>query len=63
VCSTQAVDGGTYGEEADVSPATASADLRRLLDSGFIARRGCGQSTSYIADEHLRTEVREASGG
>jgi Fic family protein len=56
-------DRGTYGEEADVSPATASADLRRLLDSGFVIQRGRGRSTGYIADERLRAAVRKASGG
>jgi len=27
---------GAYAEEADVSPATASADFRRLLDAGLV---------------------------
>jgi Fic family protein len=43
-----------YGEEAGVSPATASADLRRLLDSGLIEQRGRGRATMYRASERLR---------
>lgn len=44
-----------YGEEAEVSPATASADLRRLLDSGLIEQRGRGRTTRYRASEQLRS--------
>jgi Fic family protein len=44
----------TYGEEAGVSPATASADLRRLLDVGLLIQRGQGKGTSYEASEELR---------
>jgi Fic family protein len=50
-------DRGRYGEEADVSPATVSADLRRLLDSGFVQQRGRGPSTRYWASERLRSLV------
>jgi Fic family protein len=57
----QSVMGGTdrarYGEEADVSPATASADFRRLLDSGLVEQRGRGRSTRYHASESLRDEI------
>ncbi len=44
----------SYCAEAEVSPATASADLRRLLDAGLITRRGRGRDTRYFASETLR---------
>jgi Fic family protein len=44
-----------YGEEAGVSPATASADLRRLLDSGLVEQEGRGRTTRYRASERLRS--------
>lgn len=44
-----------YSEEAGVSPATASADLRRLLDSGLIEQQGRGRTTRYWASERLRS--------
>ncbi len=54
----QSLAGGTdrarYGSEADVSPATASADFRRLLDSGLVEQRGRGRSTGYLASALLR---------
>jgi Fic family protein len=54
----QSLIGGTdrtrYGEEADVSSATVSNDLRRLLDSGLVEQRGRGPSTKYWASERLR---------
>jgi Fic family protein len=54
----QSLSGGTdrsrYAEEAEVSPATASADLRRLLDAGLIDQRGRARSISYVASEELR---------
>lgn len=48
-------DRATYGREAGVSPATVSADLRRLLDSGFVEQRGRGPGTRYWASERLRS--------
>lgn len=60
----QSLAGGTdrskYGEEADVSPATASADFRRLLDAGFVEQRGRGRNTSYLASERLRDTIKDA---
>jgi Fic family protein len=57
----QSLMGGTdrarYGEEIDVSPATASADFRRLLDGGLVEQEGQGRSTRYRASERLRAEV------
>ncbi len=54
----QSLAGGTerstYGEEADISPATASADFRRLLDAGLVEQRGRGRNISYAASESLR---------
>jgi len=54
----QSLLGGTdrsrYGDEADVSPATASADLRRLLDAGLVEQRGRARSSSYVAGDELR---------
>jgi Fic family protein len=54
-------DRGKYGEEADVSPATASADFRRLLDTGFVEQRGRGRNTGYLASERLRDALEGAS--
>jgi Fic family protein len=57
----QSLAGGTnrsrYSEEAEVSAATASADLRRLLDAGLIEQRGRARSISYVASERLRELV------
>jgi Fic family protein len=47
-------DRSRYTEEADVSPATASADLRRLLDAGLVEQRGRGRSSSYAASRKLQ---------
>jgi Fic family protein len=47
----------SYAAEADISPATASADLRRLLDSGLIVKHGRGRITSYVASEELRSSA------
>jgi Fic family protein len=51
---------GRYGEEADVSPATASADFRRLLDAGLVTQHGRGRNIGYVADERLRAGVSRA---
>lgn len=51
------VDRGAYAEEADVSPATASADFRRLMDAGLVDQRGKGRSTRYVASDLLRAEL------
>ncbi len=50
-------DRGRYSEEADVSPATASADFRRLLDAGLVRQRGLGRNVSYVAGKRLREEI------
>jgi Fic family protein len=49
-----------YGEEAGVSPASATNDLRRLLDAGLIVQRGRGRSTRYHASDHLSAGVGRA---
>ncbi len=63
----QSLAGGTdrskYGEEADVSPATASADFRRLLDAGLVEQRGRGRNIGYLASERLRDAVKDAGDG
>jgi Fic family protein len=53
---------GKYGEEADVSPATASADFRRLLDAGLVTQRGRGRNISYMASERLREALETGNG-
>jgi Fic family protein len=57
----QSLVGGTerrkYGQEAEVSPATASADFRRLLDAGLVEQRGRGRNVSYLASDSLRDAI------
>jgi Fic family protein len=57
----QSLLGGTdrsrYAEEADVSPATASADIRRLLDAGLVDQRGRGRSSGYVASAALSNSI------
>jgi Fic family protein len=59
-CLAGGTDRATYAAEADVSPATASADFRRLLDAGLVVQRGRGRSTRYEPSESLRNEVAAA---
>ena len=42
-------DRTSYAGEASVSPATASADFRRLLDAGLVEQEGRGRSVRYRA--------------
>lgn len=42
-----------YAEEAGVSPAAASADIRRLVDAGLIEQEGRGRSTRYAPSDAL----------
>jgi Fic family protein len=57
----QSLAGGSersaYAEEADVSPATASADFRRLVDAGLVVQRGRGRSVDHVAAAELRADV------
>jgi Fic family protein len=50
-------DRARYGSEADVSPGTATADLRRLVDAGLLEQRGRGPSSRYRATDQLRREI------
>lgn len=43
-----------YATEAGISPATASADFRRLVDAGLVEQKGRGRSVRYRASERLR---------
>ena len=43
-----------YATEADISPATASSDLRRLLDAGLVTQTGRTRSVRYVASDELR---------
>jgi Fic family protein len=53
---------GKYGNEADVSPATASGDFRRLLDAGLVVQRGRGRNISYVASDLLGDAIKGAAG-
>jgi len=53
------VDRSSYATEAGISPATASADLRRLLDAGLVVRKSLGRTTRYTASDALRSDVRD----
>jgi Fic family protein len=53
-------DRSSYATEAGISPATASADLRRLLDAELVVRQSLGRMTRYTAGEALRSGVRDA---
>lgn len=48
------VDRAKYASEADISLATASSDLRRLIDADLVTQRGRGRSTRYEASTRLR---------
>jgi hypothetical protein len=54
-------DRARYCEEAEVSPATASADFRRLLDAGLVQQRGRTRNITYIASGDLRALVDHAT--
>jgi Fic family protein len=53
-------DRRSYGHEADISPATASNDFRRLVDAGLVAARGRTRSTRYYASDDLREQLAAA---
>jgi Fic family protein len=50
-------DRASYASEADISLATASADLRRLLDAGLVEQEGRGRSVRYRASKGLRAQA------
>ena len=47
----------SYAEEAAVSPATASADFRRLLDADLLEQKGRGRNIRYHANKRFRADV------
>lgn len=51
-------DRAAYSAEAGISPASASNDFRRLLDSGLIEQTGRGRAIRYRASEQLRKAIR-----
>lgn len=57
----QALVGSTdrtrYSAGADISAASATNDLRRLLDAGLVRQLGRGRNTRYQASDSLRQEV------
>lgn len=53
----EGVERKTHAEEADVSLATATSDLRRLADAGLITQHGRARSTKYTASDELRARV------
>ncbi|MCP9490941.1 MAG: Fic family protein [Solirubrobacteraceae bacterium MAG38_C4-C5] len=54
------IERAAYASEADVSPATATTDLRRLMDAGLVEQRGRTRSTRYMASDQLRQHVANA---
>ncbi len=56
-CLFEGLDRAAYVAEADVSPATASADLRRIHEAGLVERHGRGRATRYVATDLLRDLV------
>src|SRR5680860_291731 len=60
----QSLVGGTdrsrHSDEAGVSRASATNDLRRLLDAGLLNQHGRGRSTRYYASDQLRSDVATA---
>ena len=55
-------DRGSYSDEADISPASATNDFRRLLDVGLIDQRGRGRNIRYHASDALRRDEATAIG-
>jgi Fic family protein len=51
-----------YAAEAGISLATATSDLRRLLDAGLVTQVGRTRSTHYVASDELRRETSSAPG-
>jgi Fic family protein len=47
------VDRSAYAAAADISLATATTDLRRLLDAGLVVQHGRARSTRYVASDEL----------
>ncbi len=47
-------DRAAYASEVEISLATATSDLRRLLDAGLVTQVGRTRSTRYVASDELR---------
>jgi Fic family protein len=60
---TTGLSRAAYAAEAGIAAPTATLDLRRLVDAGFIEPRGSGRSTTYTVSEQLRVEVVDALRG
>lgn len=56
------VDRSSYAAEAGVSDPTASGDLRRLVDAGWLQQVGAGRSTGYVPSPTLEGVLRSGSG-
>jgi Fic family protein len=60
-----ACDRASYAREADTSPATASSDLRRIVEAGLLVQAGHGPATRYKPSDALRAaadgDVRDPS--
>lgn len=52
-------DRAGYAAEAEVSAATATADLRRLVDAGLLSQLGRGRNVRYRATAVLREQLGE----
>jgi DNA-binding transcriptional regulator PaaX len=50
-------DRTAYGTEAEISAASATADLRRLVDAGLLTQHGRGRNVHYRASDALRERV------
>lgn len=53
-------DRASYSDEAQISPASATNDFRRLLDVGLLSQRGRGRNIRYHASDTLRRDVATA---
>jgi Fic/DOC family len=60
-CLLDGAERASYAAEADVSLATASSDLRRLLDSGLVTREGRTRGAHYVASDALRDHLASAN--
>jgi Fic family protein len=49
-----ACDRTSYAREADVSAATASSDLRRMVEADLLVQSGQGPATRYVPSDALR---------
>lgn len=54
------IDRAGYAAEAGISLATATADLRRLVDADLVVQQGRTRSTRYVASDQLRRHVADA---